>query len=284
MTDEWRNKPRLFGLQKCNRDFSKKNSWGKNQFNSSFPTALACYMSKQEIYPVFLRVNEKLRVIHQQVSVAEIFGLDYKDDNLFFAFERDYLPYQEILLNIVPRVDLVTIDTRSNRCLSYLEIKLTALPDHTTCNLEDQNYGTELVVRPPTIVYLAASIAKNYQNSNHLLIQHLNPTCSQITDWTLAENVLPYIADLITAIKGILTECINNQTYLVMQPIWKTEGKSAKLHRNCLDIFVWSNLAFAQLFINAAQAEINVNKISRHKRCLLWLVKMLYDFAKNGTL
>ncbi|RKZ70412.1 MAG: HindVP family restriction endonuclease, partial [Candidatus Parabeggiatoa sp. nov. 1] len=41
MTEE----PRLFGIKHSNRDFSNKESWGKNQFNSSFPVALACYMS-----------------------------------------------------------------------------------------------------------------------------------------------------------------------------------------------------------------------------------------------
>ena len=52
-----------------------------------------------------------------------------------------------------------------------------------------------------------------------------------------------------------------------MQPIWKTEGKSAKLHDNCLDIFMWSNLAFTRLFIDAAKSEFNSDKITRHKHC-----------------
>jgi hypothetical protein len=41
--------PRLFGIEHSNRDFSKKESWGKNQFNSSFPVAFACYMSEKAI-------------------------------------------------------------------------------------------------------------------------------------------------------------------------------------------------------------------------------------------
>lgn len=34
----------LFGLLHSNRDFSQRESWGKNQFNNSFPIALSCYM------------------------------------------------------------------------------------------------------------------------------------------------------------------------------------------------------------------------------------------------
>ena len=33
-------KPNLFGLNNTNRDFSLKETWGKNQFNSSFPASL----------------------------------------------------------------------------------------------------------------------------------------------------------------------------------------------------------------------------------------------------
>ena len=39
--------PQLFGLEKTNRDFSKKESWGKNQFNSSFPAFLCCYLASK---------------------------------------------------------------------------------------------------------------------------------------------------------------------------------------------------------------------------------------------
>jgi site-specific DNA-cytosine methylase len=41
--------PGLFGIRYSNRDFTQKNSWGKNQFNSSFPAALACYMSSKQL-------------------------------------------------------------------------------------------------------------------------------------------------------------------------------------------------------------------------------------------
>ena len=33
-------KPSLFGIKYSNRDFSQKETWGKNCFNSSFPIQL----------------------------------------------------------------------------------------------------------------------------------------------------------------------------------------------------------------------------------------------------
>ena len=38
-------KPSLLGIKHSNRDFSDRNTWGKNQFNSSFPAALSAYLS-----------------------------------------------------------------------------------------------------------------------------------------------------------------------------------------------------------------------------------------------
>ncbi|MGB5596076.1 MAG: HindVP family restriction endonuclease [Crocosphaera sp.] len=279
------DQPRLFGINQSNRDFSKKVSWGKNQFNSSFPSALACYMSYQKLQPVYLTVDDQLTVNHGKIPVSSIFGLDYTSPNLFFAFERDYIPYQDIVIGNLPRIDLVTIDiSKHNLCLRGIEIKLTALPDHTTCELSDDQYGSEIVVRPPTIVYLAVSIAKAYQHNRKTLQDYLNPICSEIKDWTSPSCVLAIMNELIEVIDFVISSCLDSQVPFIMQPIWKTEGKSAKLHEHCLDIFMWSNLAFTRLFIDAAKSEVNSDKITRHKRCVVWLAKMLYDFANTGKI
>ena len=34
------DKPRLFGIERSNRDYTVADTWGKNQFNSSFPLRL----------------------------------------------------------------------------------------------------------------------------------------------------------------------------------------------------------------------------------------------------
>ncbi len=75
---------------------------------------------------------------------------------------------------------------------------------------------------------------------------------------------------------------LDSQSPLVMQPIWKTQGKTPKLAENCLDVFVWSDLAFVRLFAKVAKAEVRENKITRQIRTLIWLFKMLYDFSKDG--
>jgi len=42
--------PSLFGLHKTNRDYTKEATWGKNQFNSSFPASLCCYLASKGFF------------------------------------------------------------------------------------------------------------------------------------------------------------------------------------------------------------------------------------------
>jgi HindVP restriction endonuclease len=115
--------PQLFGLNQSNRDFSKKESWGKNQFNSAFPVALACYMSSKNIDPVYLTLNNALKIIHGNIKVSDVFRTSPTPETLFFAFERDYSPYQQMVVGNLPRVDLVTMDTSFKeiaKCLNLI--------------------------------------------------------------------------------------------------------------------------------------------------------------------
>ncbi|MGP1576725.1 MAG: HindVP family restriction endonuclease [Treponema sp.] len=56
-------KPCLYGIKNSNRDFSNADTWGKNQFNSSFPASLVCYMDSKNLDLNYLSIkNKKLGV------------------------------------------------------------------------------------------------------------------------------------------------------------------------------------------------------------------------------
>ncbi|MFK7797373.1 MAG: HindVP family restriction endonuclease [Aureispira sp.] len=274
--------PSLFGIKYSNRDFTKKQSWGKNQFNSSFPAALTAYLYHLNLECIYLVLDKQLNVKHQTIAVEIFLGEIPTSENIFYAFETQHTPYQQLVIGTLPRVDLVIQSKENGRCLTPIEIKLTALPDHTTCNLEENNYGSEIVVRPDTIVYLACSMAQKLKT---LPIEHLDLTkYSSIKDWTIANNVLPFLNHFVADLDAICELLLNNQTPLVLQPTWKTKGKTPLLAQNCLDCFVWSNLAFTRLFVDIVKHELtNRNqRISRNGRTLIWLFKMLHDFILLG--
>lgn len=274
----------LFGLLHSNRDFSQRESWGKNQFNNSFPIALSCYMYHKGMKLNYLKLDKNFKIEHQEIDVSEIFGIPPLSPNLFFSFESDYVPYRKIVVGKLPRVDLVTHDiNRNNTCLRSIEIKLTALPDNSTYRLPDHQYGCEIVVRPDTIVYLALSIAHEFENSRDKLLNYLHPICSQIEDWSSIREILPFISSLVECLDNLLTDYLTIQSPLVMQPIWKTVGKTSRLYENCLDIFVWSNFSFTRLFFDITKRlATSEETIQRPMRSVVWLVKMLYEFALVG--
>lgn len=279
------DKPGLFGLVHSNRNFTHKDSWGKNCFNSSFPASLCCYLFSRSFQNIFLKLDRDLKIICDQISTSDLYGLDPLSENLFYAFESPFTPYQQYVIGNFPRVDLVTQARDTGICLQPIEIKLTALPDHTTCDLSEDLYGCEIVVRPDTIVYLACSIVDilrtDIKKYNQLIID-----IPDRLDWTEANMIIPYIPQIIDSLDKIMLSIIDQQRPLLMQPIWKTEGKSPKLAEYCLDIFVWSNLAFTRLFIDLTKSELEnygmIKSITRNTRTAIWLFKMLSDFNKQG--
>ena len=277
--------PSLFGINHSNRDFSQRESWGKNQFNSSFPAALSAFLEFQGFENVYLKLDENMQTYHSSISTTNLYGENPRSQSIFYSFESQYLLFQQLVVGDFPRIDLVTLNRADSSFLKGIEIKLTALPDNSTCNLTDDKFGCELVIRPDTIVYLACSIARHFQNDLERLISLIGDGFDAIEDWKEGTNILSSVLKISAAIDRIIIYILDTQEPLVMQPIWKTEGKSPRLAESCLDVFVWSNLAFAQLFLNVVRGELSTFKIiTRQVRTVVWLFKMLYDFSLNGQI
>ncbi len=268
--------PGLFGLNKSNRDFTQKEAWGKNQFNSSFPAALCCYLASKQIAANYLCIDHG-KFTQRFASIDQVFGIDPIGGQIYFAFEAQHSPYQRFLVGVLPRTDLVLQHADTGECLAGLEVKLTALPDNTTCDFPEQDYGCELVVRPDTIAYLACSVASGLQNSLAANIPEF-----ALLDWTQPKEVLAEIPVLIETVEKISFRLEAKQKPFLIQPVWKTLGKSPELAENCLDVFVWSDAAFCYFISQIANKNKDANGISRQTRTVVWLCKMLHDIKKNG--
>ena len=276
-------KPGLFGLEHSNRDFASAASWGKNQFNSSFPAALACWMGFNSIKPVYLRLQNNI-LVHESIAIESLFGFSANNEHLFFSFEDVFTPYTDLIIGKTPRADLVTRNSSKNsQALSAFEIKLTALPDSTTFNKKNEQFwGCEIVVRPDTIVYIALSIADAYRNSRAQLLAILQPASQDIADWTDGQEVAPQIPRMVLALETLFQNLPSCEIPLLMQPIFKTLGKKSTLAESCFDIFVWSNLAISKLFFD--QSKTRESKITRPERSSVWLFKMLLDYGLTGKI
>lgn len=261
-------KPGLFGLANSNRNFTQEKYWGKNQFNSSFPASLCCYLASKDLSAVYIKLAQS-EIVRGEITVDKIFGASGTDPEIFFSFEFPYSPFQKYIDGRMPSTDLVIL--KKDQALSGLEIKLTALPDSTTHALADSEYGSELVVRPDSIAYLACSLAES------LALSSLPDVGIANRDYPDARKVLPKINQIIDAVRGIGKSAEEKQSPFLLQPIWKTIGKTPVLAENCLDVFVWSNAAFVEFICSLADPNQSANSINRPTRAVVWLYKMLLD-------
>jgi hypothetical protein len=273
--------PGLFGLDKSNRDFTKADSWGKNQFNSSFPCALICYMESKGFESKYIKSVRGGGTSQETISATDLFGASPSANKLFFAFESVYPPYERYVAQQLPRIDVVTTDGDSE-IYRGLEIKLTALPDNTTRSGPASKQSCELVIRPDTIVYLVLSIIRTAGSKGIDLGAHMPSEVRQI-DWSDGPAVRAGLVDMLGSLRQISTALLDSQRPILVQPVWKTD-KNGGLAERCLDCFVWSDLALMDLYMNSAARAHDTRRVNatRQERTVYWTMKMLLDFVDTG--
>jgi HindVP restriction endonuclease len=97
--------PSLYGITDSNR--TGKHLWGKNEFNSTFPTALACYMQDKGVRAVYLSLRADLRVEATEIAISDLFNSDRPNNEIRFDFETRHEPYQHCAFDDIGGTDLI---------------------------------------------------------------------------------------------------------------------------------------------------------------------------------
>ena len=185
-----KGKPALFGQKHSSRDYTDPECWGKNQFNSSFPASLVAYMYSKGLKPVYLKTNDRNEVFHDHLTGKELLGIDPLDDNAFYNFEAGYSPFEKFYTGKREKIDLVMLTNDTGTPIGGFEVKLTALPDNTTKDKDEEQYGCEIVVRPPTICFLACCICSNYDSDEgRMRLRQLLVGVPKVNHWEEIEEV-----------------------------------------------------------------------------------------------
>jgi HindVP restriction endonuclease len=271
--------PRLYGIYNSNR--KPKDLWGKNQFNSTFPVSLACYMRDNGLKAVYLSLDKNLKVKASEISFDDVFCSRLKNEELHFAFESKYPPYQDFAYDDIKGIDLVVKDTKGN-FLCPLEIKLTVIPDSTTCNLSEDKWGPELVIRPATTKYCALGTIDSCKDDLSVIRNIIEPVCHNIKDWGNEFEIGAKLSGVLDAIDSVQVELLKKQKPILMQPIWKTQGKSPLLAENAFDIFIWSDFALSRLFLDHSREKVAVTEITRQKRAAARFARFMYEVSTRG--
>jgi HindVP restriction endonuclease len=274
--------PSLFGINRSNRNFSDPYYWGKNQFNSAFPVALACYMRSKQLPLVYVKFKDTSHTEVSELDVSELFGSQLPNEQLHFAFESRFDHFRSFVHDELPAIDLVVGSGDPVKQLRPIEVKLTTLPDNTTEGLTEDKYGAELVIRSATTRYMALSMAHAVDAYQSRVQEIFEPVFAKVRNFDSKVEMVKVVPLAVSALELFLTEFKHLQSPLLMQPIWKTIGKSPKLAENCLDIFVWSDFALTHLFLDSARNPRDIHAISRYARATLRLSRFLYERSKSS--
>ena len=285
MTDDL--SPALYGIENSNR--SSENLWGKNEFNSTFPISLCCYMRDQNVPPVYVSVTARhdISTSDQAIRVENIFGTTDKGEDVRFEFETQYRPYQGFSSSTIPPIDVVVKDRNGSYCRP-IEIKLTVVPDSATVDDDERLWSAEIVLRPVSSAYAVMSLWESFRDNAPVREQikaALDSVCQNMQSWDHKQEIIGKRAQIAAALQQALRLLQPYQRPYLIQPIWRTKGIKAELADQCLDVFCWSDLAVVKLPLMALsrnspptdterqprQVSRALREAARHIRCLYML-------------
>lgn len=273
----------LYGIFNSNRTVD--DHWGKNCFNSSFPTATACYMLDKGIKAIYITLaveSGKLVVKPQEISINEAFNCGNKRlQDLYFSFESVFAPYQKYSFDPIDGIDLVVKDTDGN-FLSPLEVKLTVIPTSQTSVLPEEKWGSEIVIRSATTSYCALGMFDSVQEHARDIREIFEEACSSIQMWDNDYEMTHKMPMLCQAIDNFQYQYFDNQKPLLMQTLWKTQGQSPILAEQAFDIVIWSDYAFSRLFLD--NSALPAETMRRGMRASARLARCLWELSKSGKI
>lgn len=243
-------------------------------------------MGNKGIKCVYLKLGQNGKITKDYISAESLFHSDPLSNDLYYSFESSYAKFQPYSIGKPPTVDLMLMNLQKQEIITGYEVKLTTLPDESTCLLSEDKYGCELVIRMPSIHFLACSIADIYKGNSGKLKQYFGKNgFGSVSSYMEAAQVNPRIGDIWDRMSLLIKDNIPNQKPAIIQPIWKTQGKSNILAEDCLDVFVWSDLAFTQLFMSESKSSPAdpTKEVDRPTRALIQLFFMLNDVSVKGT-
>lgn len=293
----------LYGLTNSNRDMESKECWGKNQFTTSFPMSVAIYEDDKGYKPVYLKTDKNLNIEHDYISLNEAFGIDKTVDHKNLQFNFESVADLDRELNEKgagnsTRSDVVVsqLDSKGKQVGQNcgMEIKLTTVPDNSTVTDSHKKQSSEIVIRPVSILHLSNALADDFSDNKEKLRQLLLPIIDvfeeneHIDNWTNIDLVRKNLTKFVNTFTDILKETVAKQRPVLMQCIWRTEGKKPLLEKHAFETFFWSSHAFSKLFIELANVRREESSkkqaFDRPTRTIIWVIRMLCYYITYGNI
>lgn len=139
-----------------------------------------------------------------------------------------------------------------------------------------------MVVRSATTSYCALGMYDAIKGDSRQVRAIYEEACAGIQSWDNDFEMTHKLPSLCASIDAFQKAYYTCQKPLLMQTLWKTQGKSPLLADQAFDIVVWSDYAFSRLFIDSSY-EI-ASTMSRPMRATARLAKCLWELSKSGKI
>ena len=139
-----------------------------------------------------------------------------------------------------------------------------------------------MVVRSATTSYCALGMFDAVKNDSAIVREIFEEACSSIQSWDNDFEMTHKIPALSRAIDEFQSRYYMRQKPLLMQTLWKTQGKSPLLADQAFDIVIWSDYAFSRLFVDASYEVVST--MSRPMRASARLARCLWELSKSGKI
>ena len=278
------NTASLYGITQANSSRHGPELWGKNLFNSTFPLALCLYMRDHGQHPVAVVSDGEGGFMESDKhwKMQDLVGA--QESSPYYRFECGFGPYESYSRNKVDKIDLV-VEIEGEHYLP-LEIKLTVVPDDSTVSMDEEGWRPEMVIRPVSSAYAMMGVAKSLNDSPELktrVMHAIRPAYNAISNWGSTLEIEQNSGMLRSGLTEALAIASPLQKPFLVQPIWRTQGQSFALCEQCLDVFVWSDVAVMMLPVMLSESSNKtraMREVARHVRAIYDLLSQNdYDYT-----
>ena len=130
--------------------------------------------------------------------------------------------------------------------------------------------------------YCALGMFDSVADHSRHIREIFEESCSSIQMWDNDYEMTHKMPLLCQSINLFQKEYYQHQKPLLMQTVWKTQGKSPQLADQAFDIVIWSDYAFSRLFVDGSDAAATT--MSRPMRASARLARCLWELSKSGKI
>lgn len=180
-----------------------------------------------------------------------------------YDFDSVYDPFSEVAGG-VPKADVVFRDDRGVPS-GFACIQCSVVPDASTRGLADELTGPELTMRTDLLALCALSSASSIAGDSKRALDILERSVPYNIDWSDWSAVEPYLDTIQGNMSRLFIDMADAQSPVLLQCVWRTRGDGPFLADDAMDVFVWTDFALSDLFVNPSRP--TVSGPSKAARC-----------------